>query len=135
MLRNISQKLSRKTLILHPRTFAKYSSKPTEPPHSTDSYAKDVDGTPPQDHTVHRVDPTSDTAQKPHEPPSGEFSRAGTKTEEYAHVDTQERPYGVPGNPGQRYGGKEAYEKEKGSETSHPGEGPDGKSAGGIGRK
>lgn len=132
MLRGIGSNLPRRILILPPRIrTAKYSSKPTDPPHSSDSYAKDVDATPPPDHTVHRVDPTSEAAQKPHEPPSGEFSRAGTKTEEYTHVDKQGRPYAPPGKPEQRYGGKETYDREKGPETSHPGDGPEGKSSGG----
>lgn len=54
--------------------------------HTSDTYSKEVDATPPSDHTVHRVDPDSDNVQKPHEPPSG-YSRAGVKTEEYSSVD------------------------------------------------
>src|ERR1700722_15307114 len=60
-------------------------SSPTPPSeaHTADTYSKDVDSTPPEDPTIHRVDSASESAQKPHEPPSGEFSRAGTKTKEY----------------------------------------------------
>ena len=51
--------------------------------HTPDSYSKEVDHTPPSDAKVHRVDPDSDRVQKPHEAPSGEWSRAGVKTDEY----------------------------------------------------
>ncbi|KAJ7190805.1 hypothetical protein GGX14DRAFT_482411 [Mycena pura] len=45
--------------------------------HTTDSYAKEVDSTPAADPTVHRVDPSSENVQKPHEPPSGRYSETG----------------------------------------------------------
>lgn len=51
--------------------------------HTPDSYSKDIDITPPIDDKVHRVDPDSDRVQKPYEAPSGEWSRAGVKTEQY----------------------------------------------------
>jgi hypothetical protein len=51
--------------------------------HTPDSYSKDVDVTPPTDPTTHRVDAASEAVQRPHEPPSGEFSRAGTRTKDY----------------------------------------------------
>ena len=51
--------------------------------HTPDSYSKDVDVTPPPDPTTHRVDAASEAVQRPHEPPSGEYSRAGTKTKEF----------------------------------------------------
>jgi len=79
--------------------------------HSPDSYNKDIDSTPPPDSTIHRVDPTSDSVQKPHEAPSGEWSRAGTRTSEYQSVNK------APGE-NRRYGGKE---------MSKPGEGTEGK--------
>ena len=102
--------------------------------HTTDSYAKDVDSTPASDSKVHRVDPNSDHVQKPYEAPSGPWSRAGvqagvqTPGEYQAASKTQ--PYAAPGED-RRDGGKEQYADEKGPETSHPGDGPEGKESGG----
>ena len=71
--------------------------------HTSDTYSKEVDATPPSDHTVHRLDPESDNVQKPHEPPSG-YSRAGVKTGEYSSVG---------------YGGKAPFgAKEKGAKSA-----------------
>ncbi|KAI0053760.1 hypothetical protein FA95DRAFT_1467133, partial [Auriscalpium vulgare] len=96
---------------------------------TADSYFKDVDAEAPADSKVHRVDSSSEAVQRPHDPPSGEYSRAGVRTEEYRSVDKQE-PYEAKSDGHQqeklRYGGKD-----KGTETSHPGEGPEGASAGG----
>ncbi|KAG5642496.1 hypothetical protein DXG03_002720 [Asterophora parasitica] len=97
--------------------------------HTTDSYNKDIDPTPPQDSSIHRVDSFSENVQKPHEAPSGQWSRAGTQTSKYESVSKTE-PYTAPGQD-QRYGGKELLANEKGSETSKPGEGPEGKASGG----
>ncbi|KAI0068530.1 hypothetical protein BV25DRAFT_1817380 [Artomyces pyxidatus] len=105
-----------------------------EADHTAESYFKDVDSVPPEDSTVHRVDSSSDAVQRPYEPPSGEWSQAGVKTEEYRSVDKHE-PYETKsdgqGDEKLRYGGKETYSAEKGQETSQSGEGPEGKSAGG----
>jgi hypothetical protein len=97
----------------------------SKPPHTPDSYNKDVDFTPPPDPSIHRVDPTSDSVQKPHEAPSGEWSRAGTRTKEYQSVDKTGQPYAAPG------GGKELYAKEKGPAISQRGKGPEGKTSSG----
>ena len=71
--------------------------------HTPDTYSKEVDATPPSDHTVHRLDPESDNVQKPHEPPSG-YSRAVVKTGEYSSVG---------------YGGKAPFgAKEKGAKSA-----------------
>ncbi|RDB19895.1 hypothetical protein Hypma_013128 [Hypsizygus marmoreus] len=70
-------------------------SKPP-PSHTTDTYKKDVDPTPPADSKIHRVDPSSENAQKPQELMSGEWSKAGSKTGEYQTVSTTE-PYAAPG--------------------------------------
>jgi hypothetical protein len=51
--------------------------------HTPDSYSKEVDYAPPKDEKIHRVDPESELVQKPHESPSGEWSRAGVKADEY----------------------------------------------------
>ncbi|KAG6829424.1 hypothetical protein H0H92_004570, partial [Tricholoma furcatifolium] len=64
--------------------------------HTADSYNKDdIDPTPPSDSSVYRVDSSSDAVQKPHEAPSGEWSRAGTKTSEYQSKSKTE-PYVAP---------------------------------------
>ncbi|KAF9268316.1 hypothetical protein L218DRAFT_609409 [Marasmius fiardii PR-910] len=93
--------------------------------HTTESYNKDVDVTPPDDSKIHRVDPGSENVQKPHEPPSGKWSETGVNAaEQYRHVSKSE-PYKAPGED-RRWGGKEEYTKEKGPETSKPGDGPTG---------
>lgn len=118
---------------LHSRRFLHSSSsvlsKSKSPAHNQDSYNKEADSNPPPDSSIHRIDPSSENVQKPHEPPSGEWSRAGTKTSEYESVSKTE-PYAAPGQD-KRYGGKETYAKDKGPETSKPGEGPEGKESGG----
>ncbi|THU97266.1 hypothetical protein K435DRAFT_778145 [Dendrothele bispora CBS 962.96] len=48
--------------------------------HTSDSYSKEVDSTPPNDPKIHRVDPDSDTAQKSYEAPRGKFSETGVKS-------------------------------------------------------
>ncbi|THH10300.1 hypothetical protein EW146_g8414 [Bondarzewia mesenterica] len=103
--------------------------------HTAESYFKEADLTPPLDSTIHRVDSSSDSVQRPYEAPSGEWSRAGTQTEEYTHVD-RKQPYDVKTQNGGslegeklRYGGKKPWSEEKGPETSKPDEGPTGKGA------
>ncbi|KAG6886403.1 hypothetical protein C0992_004224 [Termitomyces sp. T32_za158] len=98
--------------------------------HTADSYTKDdVDPTPPSDSSVYRVDASSENVQKPHEAPSGPWSRAGVQTSEYQSMSKTE-PYTAPGQE-LRYGGKETLSKDKGPETSKPDEGPDGKASSG----
>ncbi|KAJ7728647.1 hypothetical protein B0H16DRAFT_1894065 [Mycena metata] len=123
--------------------------------HTTDSYGKDVDSSPAADSKIHRVDPSSENVQKPHEPPSGQWSATGveagvknaqgkknsdtegerkTGMKEYGTMSS-DKPYGAPG-AGQRYGGKEGYATEKGGnagETSQSteGQGPAGSESGG----
>ncbi|KAF5369685.1 hypothetical protein D9615_010161 [Tricholomella constricta] len=125
-------------LAIHPRRIATAAlfhtsravcSGNAEIKHTADSYQKDVDPTPPSDSSIYRVDPSSECVQKPHEAPSGEWSRAGTRTSEYQSVSKTE-PYTLPGKD-TRYGGKESWAKEKGPETSKRGEGPEGKDSGG----
>ncbi|KAK7453519.1 hypothetical protein VKT23_011799 [Stygiomarasmius scandens] len=48
--------------------------------HTSDSYSKEVDSSPPTDPQIHRVDPDSDTAQKSYEPPKGKYSETGVKS-------------------------------------------------------
>ncbi|KAI0268091.1 hypothetical protein BC834DRAFT_867850 [Gloeopeniophorella convolvens] len=103
-----------------------------ESEHSADSYFKDVDGSP-ADSSTHRVDSSSDNVQRPYEPPSGKYSQAGVGSEEYRTVDKND-PYDPPSNDSDkklRYGGKQGYASEKREDTSQPGQGPEGGSAGG----
>ncbi|KAJ8517756.1 hypothetical protein ONZ45_g5088 [Pleurotus djamor] len=76
------------------------------------SYEKDVDISPPSDSKIHRVDPTSTNAEKPHEPhnpvkPPTKAQEGGvkasTKEGAYDSVD-KEKPYDMPGKD-RRYGG------------------------------
>ena len=101
--------------------------------HSAESYFKDVDHSPPPDTSTYQVDGSSEAVQRPHKPPSGEYSRAGVTSESYKTVDKRE-PYDVPSPGGAgaklRYGGKGQLASEKGRENS---EGPEGASA--VGRK
>jgi hypothetical protein len=95
-----------------------------------------VDHTPPSDTSTYQVDGSSEAVQRPHKPPSGEYSQAGVATEAYRLVDKR-APYDLPSPGGAgtnlRYGGKDQWASEKGRETSHPDEGPEGASA--VGRK
>ncbi|KAL0581207.1 hypothetical protein V5O48_000795 [Marasmius crinis-equi] len=97
--------------------------------HTTDSYNKDVDVTPPDDSKIHRVDPGNENSQKPYEAPAGKYSQVGAETA-YQNVSRKE-PYKAPGED-QRWGGKEEYYSEKGPETSKPSGGPEGKAKGGM---
>ncbi|KAJ7059574.1 hypothetical protein C8F01DRAFT_216563 [Mycena amicta] len=55
------------------------STKSTSTTHTTDTYSKEVDSTPAPDPKIHRVDPSSETVQKPYEPPSGPYSQTGVE--------------------------------------------------------
>ncbi|KAF7335639.1 hypothetical protein MVEN_02218800 [Mycena venus] len=123
--------------------------------HSTDSYTKEVDSTPAVDPKIHRVDPSSENVQKPHEAPSGPYSATGveagvqnaqgkkekdgekaTGMKEYSTMSgSGEKPYGAP-KEDQRYGGKAEYQQEKGqnpreTSTSTTHQGPEGSESGG----
>lgn len=102
--------------------------------HGAENYFVDGDDTPPPSNTIYKVDATSDAVESAYEPPSGPWSRAGAGTEEYRTVSKDE-PYDIPGDADVklRYGGRERYMEEKGSEMSKAGEGPEG--AGRWGRK
>ncbi|KAF9226965.1 hypothetical protein BS17DRAFT_776403 [Gyrodon lividus] len=103
------------------------TSEPTS--HSAESYFKDVDETPPQDPSLYKVDAASEAAQRPYEPPSGQWSQAGMRTEEYRSV-SKDDPYDIPNTPETklRYGGTKKYGEgeDKGLEASERGEGPEG---------
>ncbi|KIK99003.1 hypothetical protein PAXRUDRAFT_133039 [Paxillus rubicundulus Ve08.2h10] len=108
------------------------TSKPTS--HTAESYFKDADETPPQDSSTYRVDSASEAAQRPYEPPSGQWSEAGMKTEEYRNV-SEDEPYDVLNPPEERlrYGGMKRYGEDKAPETSGRGEGAQGTER--LGRK
>ncbi|KAF7375408.1 hypothetical protein MSAN_00428400 [Mycena sanguinolenta] len=121
--------------------------------HTTDSYTKEVDSTPAADSKIHRVDPSSENVQKPHEAPSGPYSATGvdagvknaqgkrdgdgenaTGMKEYSTM-SDDKPYHAPAED-QRYGGKTHYQQEKGqnpreSSTSTTHQGPQGSESGG----
>ena len=100
--------------------------------HNSDTYAKEVDTSPAADQHVHRIDELNDNVQKPYEAPSGEFSRTGAMSAEYATMSKSDQPY-APKDEGEklRYGGKKNWVDDKGPQTSKPGEGPAGSDAGG----
>ncbi|KAF5392413.1 hypothetical protein D9757_002329 [Collybiopsis confluens] len=80
-----------------------------QPNHTSDSYNKDdSDVSPPSDSQIHRVDPNSDV-QRPHEPPSGPYSRVGAESAEYRNTDPK-----YNGDHDTRYGGKKQYAEDKG---------------------
>ncbi|KAI9513234.1 hypothetical protein F5148DRAFT_972122 [Russula earlei] len=98
--------------------------------HSTESYFKEVDSSPPADSSTYQVDDSSDKVQRPHKPPSGAYSQAGVGSEEYRMVDKQTfcDPPSGGGAAGKksRYVGKNQWVSEKGGGTNQPGEGPEG---------
>ncbi|PCH40727.1 hypothetical protein WOLCODRAFT_162489, partial [Wolfiporia cocos MD-104 SS10] len=111
-----------------------------ETKHTAESYYKDVDDSPPENSKTHQVDPSGTGAHvvRPNEPVTGDFSRAGPQTKEYATQLNREEPYDTPPSKGPehdqklRYGGTGGTGKHSGGEpTSEPGEGPEGASAGG----
>jgi len=95
--------------------------------HGAENYFVDRDDTPLPDTSIYKVDATSDAAQSAYEPPSGPWSQAGAKTEEYRTVSKDE-PYDVLNGTDvkSRYGGKKKYMEDKGPEMSKAGEGPEG---------
>ncbi|KAJ6623659.1 hypothetical protein B0H10DRAFT_2009090 [Mycena sp. CBHHK59/15] len=121
--------------------------------HTTDTYSKEVDSTPAPDPKIHRVDPSSENVQKPHEPPSGPWSATGveagvknaqgqakgngekkTGIKEYSTM-SGENPYQAPAQ-NERYGGKTQYQEENGhnpqeSNRSVEKDGPQGSESGG----
>jgi hypothetical protein len=113
-----------------PRTSFKVSGRD----HSAESYFKEVDSSPPADSSTYQVDASSDAVQRPHTPPSGEYSQAGVGSEEYSVVD-KETPYDPPsqGDASEKlgYGGKNQWSSEKGRETSRSNESPNEASAAG----
>ncbi|KAJ7510653.1 hypothetical protein B0H11DRAFT_2269244 [Mycena galericulata] len=114
--------------------------------HTTDTYSKEVDSSPAADSKIHRVDPSSENVQKPHEPPSGPWSATGVdagvknaqgKREENGERQTgmkeyktmsKEQPYEAPGRKEENEKGRNPPET---GGTSKPHEGPQGSESGG----
>ncbi|KAF6754058.1 hypothetical protein DFP72DRAFT_900278 [Ephemerocybe angulata] len=93
--------------------------------HNSDTYAKDdADTTTPSDGNVFRVDSSSENVQTPTEPLSGEWSRAGAKSEEYATSDSS---YKTKAGDQLQYGGAKA----KAPNATGKNEGPDAKGSAG----
>ncbi|KAF9523689.1 hypothetical protein CPB83DRAFT_862485 [Crepidotus variabilis] len=101
--------------------------------HSPDTYSKEADSSPASDKTINKLDPESEAVQRPHDPPSGEYSRAGVKSEEYHNVEGENEPYTPKGGSKGNYGAMGDWKEQKGSETSKSEDGPDGKSSRGRG--
>ncbi|KAI0722520.1 hypothetical protein C8Q76DRAFT_596036, partial [Earliella scabrosa] len=82
------------------RTFST-SASTFEAKHTADSYFKDVDNSPPPSQTTHQVDSsaTGSQIQRPNEPMTGDFSRAGPQTKEYETVSKGD-PYDTPPSSG-----------------------------------
>ncbi|KAJ7262483.1 hypothetical protein C8J57DRAFT_1133971 [Mycena rebaudengoi] len=129
-------------------TPASFTTNPARRSHTTDSYSKEVDSSPATDSKIHRVDPSSENVQKPHEPPSGPWSTTGveaahgskgdgekaTGMKEYSTM-SEKNPYHAPAE-NERYGGKKHYQEDKGknpqeSSRSVEAEGPQGSESGG----
>ena len=98
--------------------------------HSPETYTKNVDQSPPEG-TLHSVDPESESVQRPTDPLTGPWSRAGAQTEEYHHVDGQSAPYAPEDGDKGRYGSRDSWLNDKGKETSKGDESASEKSAGG----
>ncbi|KAJ7611392.1 hypothetical protein DFH06DRAFT_1245012 [Mycena polygramma] len=108
----------------------------TSTSHTADSYSKEVDSSPAADPTIHRVDPSSENVQKPHEAPSGPWSATGVEAGVTNAQGAKDSSAGAHPGVGDRYGGKTSYEQEKGgnpqeSTRSTEKQGPQGSESGG----
>ncbi|KAI0329623.1 hypothetical protein GY45DRAFT_1279411 [Cubamyces sp. BRFM 1775] len=116
------------------------SARRLESKHTAESYFKDVDNSPPASQKTHQVDSsaTGSQVQRPNEPMTGQFSRAGPDTKEYETV-THDGQYDVPPDHGPekdeklRYGNIPGLDGSQSTDkgVSKPGEGPEGASKGG----
>jgi len=120
--RNIRATFAR---VSHPRLLHSSPELFASNSHSPDTYAKDVDETPPDDSQVFRVDPQSDKVQKADEEPSGPYSRAGAMTEEYQTVNKRDEPYETP-SKSMKYGAMDKESTEKNPPDNARGQGPEG---------
>ncbi|KAI0658619.1 hypothetical protein C8Q70DRAFT_934153 [Cubamyces menziesii] len=117
------------------------SARRFESKHTAESYFKDVDNSPPASQKTHQVDSsaTGSQVQRPNEPLTGQFSRAGPDTKEYQTVTQATHDYDVPPDHGPekdeklRYGNIPLVDGSQSTDegVSKPGEGPEGASKGG----
>ncbi|KAH9854899.1 hypothetical protein C2E23DRAFT_883451 [Lenzites betulinus] len=102
--------------------------------HTADSYFKDVDQSPPSSSKTHQVDAsaTGSQVQRPTEPMTGQFSRAGPETKEYETV-TRDEQYNTPPDEGPEKDQKLRYGNMPNNpeDVSKRDEGPEGASKGG----
>ena len=92
--------------------------------HSSDTYAKDIDPTPPKNPKVHVVNPSEDS------PVSSEQATPGMQTQEYQTTSAEE-PYKEKGGPKTKYGATDGPAEDN---VNNRGEGPEGSDAGGRGQ-
>ncbi|KAI0677692.1 hypothetical protein C8Q78DRAFT_959793 [Trametes maxima] len=124
----------------HKRAFSTSARRLEEPKHTAESYFKDVDDSPPASTKTHQVDGsgTGSQVQRPNEPMTGEFSRAGPDTKEYQTV-SHDGQYDLPPDEGpekdqkMRYGNVPQMDSSESTQggVSKPGEGPEGAAKGG----
>ncbi|KAI0782585.1 hypothetical protein C8Q75DRAFT_795841 [Abortiporus biennis] len=121
------------------RTFSTSARRLQDEEHNAETYFKDVDDSPPTSAKTHQVDSgeTGASIQRPHESLTGQYSRAGSQTNEYQTMD-REHPYDVPPSDGDvkqqtlRYGTQPNMNKENIQEdVDNADEGPSGKDKGG----
>ncbi|KAF7325017.1 hypothetical protein MKEN_00544100 [Mycena kentingensis (nom. inval.)] len=79
MLYNVTLRSPATTILRSVALRSRLASSASAAKHTADSYSKEVDSTPAKDPKVHRVDPASETVQKPYEPPSGPYSQTGVE--------------------------------------------------------
>ncbi|KAI0650882.1 hypothetical protein C8Q79DRAFT_900710 [Trametes meyenii] len=122
------------------RAFSTSARRLEDPKHTAESYFKDVDDSPPASTKTHQVDGsgTGSPVQRPNEPMTGEFSRAGPGTKEYQTV-SHDGQYDLPPDEGpekdqkMRYGNVPQLDSSQSTQkgVSKPGEGPEGAAKGG----
>ncbi|RPD67421.1 hypothetical protein L227DRAFT_538555 [Lentinus tigrinus ALCF2SS1-6] len=118
------------------RSFSTSARRHEDSKHTAESYFKDVDSSPPPSKT-HQVDGsgTGPDVQRPNEPLTGQWSRAGAQTKEYettSKSDTYDtKPSSGPEKDQKlRYGNIPGYSASHSTDeaVSKPGEGPEGAS-------
>ncbi|KAI0638624.1 hypothetical protein C8Q77DRAFT_1048594 [Trametes polyzona] len=122
------------------RAFSTSARRLEEGKHTAESYFKDIDDSPPTSSKTHQVDgsATGSQVQRPNEPMTGQFSRAGPDSKEYETV-SRDQTYDTPPDHGPekdeklRYGNVPGLDGSKSTDkgVSKPGEGPEGESKGG----
>ncbi|RPD81362.1 hypothetical protein L226DRAFT_549960 [Lentinus tigrinus ALCF2SS1-7] len=118
------------------RSFSTSARRLEDSKHTAESYFKDVDNSPPPSKT-HQVDGsgTGPDVQRPNEPLTGQWSRAGAQTKEYETTSKSEtydtKPSSGPEKDQKlRYGNIPGYSASHSTDeaVSKPGEGPEGAS-------